>query len=106
MACREQARSGIEESSRRTVLRSLSAYIIEEKIKDKPHYVYEFAELIGNDQSTSSKHLGILKTAGIIQNRKGYVFSQKSLIRSRVLQFCFLNSDGVYLFHILKRLMK
>ena len=41
-----------------------------EKIKDKAHCVCELAEMIGIDQSTTSKHLSILKAAGIIEDRK------------------------------------
>lgn len=59
--------------ARAKILKALahpSRIFIVEKIKDKPHCVYELAEMIGIDQSTTSKHLSLLKNAGIIEDRK------------------------------------
>ena len=59
--------------SRAKILKALahpSRMFIVEKIRDKPHCVCELAEMIGVDQSTTSKHLSILKNAGIIEDRK------------------------------------
>ena len=47
-----------------------SRIFIVEKTKEKPYCVYELAEMIGVDQSTISKHLAILKNAGIIEDKK------------------------------------
>ncbi len=41
-----------------------------EKIREKPHCVCELTELVGADTSTVSKHLSILKAAGIVSDRK------------------------------------
>ena len=47
-----------------------SRIFIVEKIRNKPHCVCELAEMIGIDSSTTSKHLSVLKNAGIIEDRK------------------------------------
>jgi len=41
-----------------------------DKLNEKEHCVCELQELIGADMSTVSKHLSVLKNAGIIDNRK------------------------------------
>ena len=41
-----------------------------EKLSVNPFCVCELAEMIGIDQSTASKHLSILKNAGIIEDKK------------------------------------
>jgi ArsR family transcriptional regulator len=41
-----------------------------DKLSEKEHCVCELQELIGADMSTVSKHLSVLKNAGIIDNRK------------------------------------
>ncbi len=41
-----------------------------DKLKEKEYCVCELQELIGADMSTVSKHLSVLKNAGIIGNRK------------------------------------
>lgn len=41
-----------------------------DKLHEKEHCVCELQELIGADMSTVSKHLSVLKNAGIISNRK------------------------------------
>jgi len=59
--------------ARARILKALahpSRMFIVEKIKDKPYCVCELAEMIGIDQSTTSKHLSILKNAGIIEHKK------------------------------------
>ncbi len=44
-------------------------YIVE-KLKEADHCVCELGELIGVDMSTVSRHLSILKKAGIVKDRK------------------------------------
>ena len=59
--------------ARAKILKALahpSRIFIVEKIKNKAHCVRELAELIGIDQSTTSKHLSILKNAGILLDNK------------------------------------
>jgi ArsR family transcriptional regulator len=41
-----------------------------DKLNEKEHCVCELQELIGADMSTVSKHLSVLKNAGIVSNRK------------------------------------
>jgi ArsR family transcriptional regulator, arsenate/arsenite/antimonite-responsive transcriptional repressor len=65
----ERARS----EARARILKALahpSRMFIVEKIRDTPHCVCELAEMIGIDQSTTSKHLSLLKNAGIIEDKK------------------------------------
>jgi ArsR family transcriptional regulator len=47
-----------------------SRVFVVEKLKDSEHCVCELSELIGVDMSTVSRHLSILKKAGIVQDRK------------------------------------
>ena len=47
-----------------------SRLFILEKLSERPHCVCELTELIGSDTSTVSKHLSVLKNAGIISDRK------------------------------------
>ncbi len=41
-----------------------------DKLNEKEYCVCELQEMIGVDMSTVSKHLSVLKNAGIIDNRK------------------------------------
>ncbi len=43
---------------------------IVDKLSAKPHCVCELTELIGADTSTVSRHLSLLKNAGIVSDRK------------------------------------
>jgi DNA-binding transcriptional ArsR family regulator len=59
--------------ARARILKALahpSRIFIVEKLSDQPHCVCELTEMIGADTSTVSKHLSILKNAGIITDRK------------------------------------
>jgi len=47
-----------------------SRVFILEKLKETEHCVCELSEMIGADMSTVSRHLGILKKAGIVADRK------------------------------------
>ncbi|MCB5262779.1 MAG: metalloregulator ArsR/SmtB family transcription factor [Candidatus Cloacimonetes bacterium] len=40
------------------------------KLQEKEHCVCELQEIIGFDMSTISRHLNVLKNAGIIESRK------------------------------------
>lgn len=69
MTDREQARS----LSRARILKALghpSRLFMVEKLADKPYCVCELTAMIGADTSTVSKHLSILKNAGIVSIRK------------------------------------
>lgn len=59
--------------ARADVLKALahpSRLYMVEKIREAPHCVCELSELVGSDTSTVSKHLSILKSAGILRDRK------------------------------------
>jgi len=59
--------------ARADVLKALahpSRLYMVEKIQENPHCVCELSELVGSDTSTVSKHLSILKAAGILRDRK------------------------------------
>ncbi len=59
--------------SRAIILKAIahpSRIFIVDKLNEKPYCVCELAALIGIDQSTTSKHLSILKNAGIIDDTK------------------------------------
>lgn len=58
---------------RAAILKALahpSRLLIVEKLAEKPHCVCELTEMVGSDTSTVSKHLSILRNAGIISDRK------------------------------------
>ena len=59
--------------ARARILKALahpSRMFIVETIWKEPHCVCELAEMIGIDQSTTSKHLSVLRNAGLIDDRK------------------------------------
>jgi ArsR family transcriptional regulator len=47
-----------------------SRLMIIDALKDKDMCVFDLTKLVGADQSTVSKHLSILKNAGILEDRK------------------------------------
>ena len=47
-----------------------SRVFIVEKLKEEEHCVCELSEMIGVDMSTVSRHLSLLKKAGIVTDRK------------------------------------
>ena len=58
---------------RAVILKALahpSRLLIVEKLSEKPYCVCELTEMVGADTSTVSKHLSILRNAGIISDRK------------------------------------
>lgn len=44
--------------------------MILEALQEREHCVCELTELVGADQSTVSKHLAVLKQAGLVDDRK------------------------------------
>ena len=75
---------------RAKILKALShpsRIFIVEKINENPHCVCELAELIGIDQSTTSKHLSILKNAGLLDDRKEGTTVYYSLRCKCILEF-------------------
>jgi len=60
-------------AGRAAILKALahpSRLLIVEKLSEKPYCVCELTAMIGADTSTVSKHLSILRNAGIITDRK------------------------------------
>lgn len=47
-----------------------SRLLMLDALADREMCVYELTELVGADQSTVSKHLAVLKQAGIVDDRK------------------------------------
>lgn len=76
--------------ARARILKALahpSRIFIVDKLSKKPHCVCELTELIGADTSTVSKHLSILKNAGIITDRKQGTMVYYSLEAPCLLRF-------------------
>ena len=60
----------LRSQSRAEVLKALahpSRLFMVEKLEEKPYCVCELTEMVGADTSTVSKHLSILKAAGVIE---------------------------------------
>ncbi len=47
-----------------------SRLLIVKSLADKEHCVCELKEIVGSEMPTVSKHLSVLKNAGIVDNRK------------------------------------
>lgn len=63
----------LRSNERARILKALahpSRIFIVEKLSREPHCVCELTEMIGADTSTVSKHLSVLKNAGIISDEK------------------------------------
>lgn len=60
--------------SRAAVLKAMAhptrIYIVDLVHREGPHCVCELTERIGADTSTVSRHLSVLKNAGVLQDRK------------------------------------
>ena len=60
-------------AGRAAILKALahpSRLLIVEKLSEKPYCVCELTEMVGADTSTVSKHLSILRNAGIVSDHK------------------------------------
>ena len=64
-----------------------SRIFIVEKLSKEPHCVCELTEMVGADTSTVSKHLSILKNAGIIDDEKRGTSVYYSLRCTCIMQF-------------------
>ncbi len=64
-----------------------SRIFIVEKLNEKPYCVCELTEMVGADTSTISKHLSILKNAGIIEDEKRGTSVYYSLRCTCIMQF-------------------
>ena len=80
----------IRSQGRARILKALahpSRMFIVDKLSEQPHCVCELTEMIGADTSTVSKHLSILKNAGIIADRKQGTSVYYSLEAPCILRF-------------------
>ena len=64
-----------------------SRLFIVEKLAERSHCVCELTDMIGADTSTVSKHLSILRNAGIISHRKDGTTVHYSLVAPCLLRF-------------------
>ena len=80
----------IRNVARSDILKALahpSRLFIVEKLSEQSHCVCELTEMIGADTSTVSKHLSVLKNAGIISDRKEGTMVYYSLEAPCLLKF-------------------
>jgi ArsR family transcriptional regulator, arsenate/arsenite/antimonite-responsive transcriptional repressor len=75
---------------RAALLKSLahpSRLLIIEMLEDRPRYVGDLTEAIGADITTVSKHLSILRRAGLIKGTKHGTYCEYSLVCGCVTHF-------------------
>ncbi len=63
----------VRSEARARILKALAhptRIFIVEKLQSHPYCVCELTDMVGSDTSTVSKHLSLLKAAGIIEDRK------------------------------------
>jgi len=68
---------------RATILKSLahpSRLLIIEMLEESPRCVGELTEAIGADITTVSKHLSVMKRAGLVRDEKHGTYSEYSLV--------------------------
>jgi len=63
-----------------------SRLMIVDALYEKEHSAGELTELVGLDQSTVSKHLSVLLSAGIVDNRK-----EKNVVFYKLLTPCVID---------------
>jgi ArsR family transcriptional regulator, arsenate/arsenite/antimonite-responsive transcriptional repressor len=75
---------------RSSLLKSLAhpaRLLIIEMLESSPRCAGELTEAVGSDKTTVSKHLAILKRAGLVKDRKRGTFSEYSLACGCVTRF-------------------
>ncbi len=80
--------SGLE--ARAAILKSLahpSRLLIIQMLEDSPRCVGELREAIGSDITTVSKHLAVLKRAGLVRDKKRGTYSEYELVCGCVSHF-------------------
>ncbi len=76
--------------ARAKILKALahpSRIFMVEKLHKKPYCVCELSQMIGIDMSTASKHLSILKNAGIVEDNKQGTTVYYSLSCACIMEF-------------------
>ena len=77
-------------TERARILKALahpSRVFIVEKLSEKPYCVCELTDMVGADTSTISKHLLVLKNAGIVDDEKQGTAVYYSLRCTCIMQF-------------------
>jgi DNA-binding transcriptional ArsR family regulator len=90
-------RTALKYERRARVIKALahpSRLLIVDKLAEHEHCVNELTTLIGSDMSTVSKHLSVLKNAGVVQDEKRGSSIYYSLRISCILNF-FKCADAV-----------
>jgi len=80
----------IRSRTRAAVLKAMghpTRMFIIEKLNEQPHCVCELTEMIGADTSTVSKHLSVLKNAGLVTDSKAGTMVRYSLTCSCIMGF-------------------
>ncbi len=80
----------IRSRTRATVLKAMghpTRMFIIEKLNEHPHCVCELTEMIGADTSTISKHLSVLKNAGLVSAKKEGTIVYYSLTCTCIMDF-------------------
>ena len=67
-------------------LANLTRICIMEKLREGPHSVSQLSERVRSDISTVSKHLSILKSAGLIEDKKEGTSVYYSLTTDSILE--------------------
>ena len=91
------AKTELKYQRRAQVIKALahpSRLLIVDKLAEHEHSVGELTSLIGSDMSTVSKHLSVLKNAGVVQDEKRGASIFYSLRISCILNF-FKCADAV-----------
>ncbi len=91
------AKTALKYQRRAHVIKALahpSRLLIVDKLAEHEHSVGELTTLIGSDMSTVSKHLSVLKNAGVVQDEKRGASIYYSLRISCILNF-FKCADAV-----------
>ena len=90
-------RTALKYQRRAQVIKALahpSRLLIVDKLAEHEHSVGELTTLVGSDMSTVSKHLSVLKNAGVVQDEKRGASIYYSLRISCILNF-FKCADAV-----------
>lgn len=80
----------IRSRTRAAILKALghpSRMFIIEKLSEEDHCVCELTDMIGADTSTVSKHLSVLKNAGLVTTRKEGTTVYYSLACTCIMEF-------------------
>jgi DNA-binding transcriptional ArsR family regulator len=91
------AKTALKYQGRARVIKALahpSRLLIVDKLAEHEHSVGELTSLIGSDMSTVSKHLSVLKNAGVVQDEKRGASIYYSLRISCIVNF-FKCADAV-----------